>query len=79
MNLIEERLHQIHADARLRRGAGLSGEEGGSGSKRVLPATFARVSQVTEGSPSAIAVSRLAVALYTSVTHLPFCAGAESW
>lgn len=55
MKLMEERLHKIHADTRLRKGAGLSGEGGGEG-KKVLPPTFARVSQVTEGSPSALAV-----------------------
>ena len=57
MKLIEERLHEIHLEARRRREAGVSGEGGGGREEgKVLPETFARVSQVTEGSPSAIAV-----------------------
>lgn len=56
MKLMEERLHKIHADTRLRKGAGLGGEGGGEEGKTALPPTFARVSQVTEGSPSALAV-----------------------
>lgn len=55
MKLIEERLHMIHADTRLRRESGLGGEGGGEVEK-VLPPTFARVSQVTDGSPSSLAV-----------------------
>ena len=58
MKLIEQRLHQIHAEARLRRSsAGSEGMAGGSGEEKKLPKTFARVSQVTEGSPAATAVS----------------------
>lgn len=52
---MEERLHEIHAAARLKREE--SSGYGGGGGKKPLPSTFARVSQVTEGSPSAIAVS----------------------
>ena len=55
MKMIEEKLHVIHADARLRRGEG-SGVTGGR-RENTLPMTFARVSQISDGSPSAIAVS----------------------
>ena len=56
MRLIEQKLHKIHAEARLSRGVGSGGvtSERGEGQ---LPVTFARVSQVTEGSPAAYAVS----------------------
>ena len=56
MKLMEETLHQIHAEARLRRGAESEGVARGEG-ERKLPKTFARVSQVTGGSPAATAVS----------------------
>ena len=56
MRVIEERLHKIHADTRLQREAGLGGPGGGREGERALPTTFARVTQVTEGSPSATAV-----------------------
>lgn len=58
MKLIEGKLHQIHAEARLRRSSeGSEGMAGGSGEEKKLPKTFARVSQVTEGSPASAAVS----------------------
>ena len=55
MKMIEDKLHVIHADARLRRGegSGVTGERRGN----TLPTTFARVSQISDGSPSVIAVS----------------------
>ena len=55
MKLIEENLHAIHADTRHRREAGSGG--GGGGREDTLPTPFAKVSQISEGSPSAIAVS----------------------
>ena len=55
MKMIEDKLHVIHADARLRRGEG-SGVTGGR-RETTLPTAFARVSQISDGSPSAIAVS----------------------
>ena len=57
MKLIEEKLHVIHADARLRRGEGSGVTGGRRGRGNTLPMTFARVSQISDGSPSAIAVS----------------------
>ena len=57
MKLMEEKLYKIHAEARLRRGVESEGVvRGGEG--RRLPETFARVSQVTENSPAATAVSQ---------------------
>ena len=57
MKLIEEKLHQIHAETRLRRGAESEGVARGE-ERRILPTAFARVSQVTDGSPAASAVSQ---------------------
>lgn len=54
MKLIEEKLHQIHAETRLRRGAESEGVARGE-ERRILPTVFARVSQVTDGSPAASA------------------------
>lgn len=56
MKLIEEKLHQIHAEVRLRKGV----ESGGvaRGEERKLPETFARISQISDGSPADTAVSK---------------------
>ena len=66
MKLIEEKLHQLHAETRLRRGAESEGVA--RGEERILPTTFARVSQVTDGSPAASAVSQ------TTGGHIMECA-----
>ena len=81
MKLIEERLHEIHWEARRRREAGVSGEGGGGREEgKVLPATFARVSQVTEGSPSAIAVrADVPRGEWSPVTGRVSRAGPEGW
>jgi 26S proteasome non-ATPase regulatory subunit 9 len=67
MKLIEEKLHQLHAETRLRRGAESEGVARGE-ERRILPMTFARVSQVTDGSPAASAVSQ------TTGGHIMECA-----
>ena len=54
MKLIEQKLHEIHSEARRRKPE--SGSEGGGVPRAALPGTFARVSMVAEGSPSALAV-----------------------
>lgn len=61
MKLMEERLHVIHADTRLRRESGLGEEEGEEVEEKLLPPTFAQVSQVSDGSPSSLAVRAMAI------------------
>ena len=56
MRLIEEKLHEIHAETRRRRSESGSGETKDRERPPESLRTFARVSQVTEGSPSALAV-----------------------
>ena len=68
MKLIEEKLHQLHAEAKEKKlqsqqklGKGGAGEtrEGGAaeGSKAPPLRGFAKVNVVTDGSPAALAVS----------------------
>ena len=67
MKLIEEKLHQLHAEAKEKKlvtqqkpeGSAHRAEEGGE-SKSPLKG-FARVNVVTDGSPAALAVSMLCV------------------
>lgn len=54
MKLIEQKLHEIHSEARRRKSE--SGTESEGAPRVTLPPTFARVSMVAEGSPSALAV-----------------------
>ena len=65
MKLIEEKLHQLHAEAKEKKklqsqqksGEG-HGEEGGAEESKPLPLRgFAKVNVVTDGSPAALAVS----------------------
>ena len=60
MALIEQKLHEIHAEARRRKSeseeeVGVAG--GGAKGKKAAPKGFARVDSVLEGSPAATAVS----------------------
>jgi 26S proteasome non-ATPase regulatory subunit 9 len=73
MKLIEEKLHQLHAETRLRRGAESEGVARGE-ERRILPMTFARVSQVTDGSPAASAGVKAGdrIAEFGSVTAANF-------
>ena len=70
MKLIEEKLHQLHAEAKEKKllsqqksgeggaGAGETGEGGGAEKSKALPLRgFAKVNVVTDGSPAALAVS----------------------
>ena len=54
MSLIEQKLHEIHSEAR-RHKSELAPEV--VGVAKELPKAFVRVTMVTEGSPSALAVS----------------------
>lgn len=54
MRVIEQKLHEIHSEVRRRKSE--SGSEGEGVPRPALPGTFARVSMVAEGSPSALAV-----------------------
>ena len=58
MQVIEEKLHVIHAEARQRRESN-SDQQTQDERKEEVPQGFCRVNAVSEGSPAALAVSHI--------------------